>query len=199
MQARHWSGRILSRRTQSLDHYVISQRQFYLRCDQYEKPSPSLSTMCCVKSTTKGHAGQLAGATGINKLGSHQSRTPVTYLRTIRNPPPPVIQNNGPSPTVLGTLDDKIELNRRMNETLEEMTRALFKSWFVDFDPVRAKIDGRWRRGESLPGLPAEHYDLFPDRLVPVGTRGNTGGVGSEGVGGLLQLDDGTVTTWEHL
>ena len=68
---------------------------------------------------------------------------------------------------ILGTLDDKIELNRRMNETLEEMARALFKSWFVDFDPVRAKMEGRWRPGESLPGLPAEHYDLFPDRLVP--------------------------------
>ncbi len=67
---------------------------------------------------------------------------------------------------VLGTLDDKIELNRRMNDTLEGMARALFKSWFVDFEPVRAKMEGRWRRGESLPGLPAEHYDLFPDRLV---------------------------------
>ena len=67
---------------------------------------------------------------------------------------------------VLGTLDDKIELNRRMNETLEAMARALFKSWFVDFEPVRAKMEGRWRRGESLPGLPAEHYDLFPVRLV---------------------------------
>ena len=67
---------------------------------------------------------------------------------------------------ILGRLDDKIELNRRMDETLEEMARALFKSWFVDFDPVRAKMDGRWRRGESLPGLPAEYYDLFPDRLV---------------------------------
>ncbi len=67
---------------------------------------------------------------------------------------------------VLGTLDDKIELNRRMNETLEEMARALFKSWFVDFDPVRAKMDGRWRPGESLPGLPSHLYDLFPDRLV---------------------------------
>ena len=54
-----------------------------------------------------------------------------------------------------------------MNETLEEMARALFKSWFVDFDPVRAKMEGRWRRGESLPGLPADLYDLFPDRLVP--------------------------------
>ena len=68
---------------------------------------------------------------------------------------------------LLGTLDDKIELNRRMNETLEEMARALFKSWFVDFDPVRAKMEGRWRPGESLPGLPAHLYDLFPDRLVP--------------------------------
>ena len=68
---------------------------------------------------------------------------------------------------VLGTLDDKIELNRRMNETLEEMARALFKSWFVDFDPVRAKMEGRWRQGESLPGLPADLYDLFPDRMLP--------------------------------
>ena len=53
-----------------------------------------------------------------------------------------------------------------MNETLEAMARALFKSWFVDFEPVRAKMEGRWRQGEPLPGLPAEHYDLFPDRLV---------------------------------
>ena len=67
---------------------------------------------------------------------------------------------------VLGTLDDKIELNQRMNETMESMALALFKSWFVDFDPVRAKMDGRWRPGESLPGLPAHLYDLFPDRLV---------------------------------
>ena len=67
---------------------------------------------------------------------------------------------------ILGTLDDKIELNRRMNETLEEMARALFKSWFVDFEPVRAKMEGRWRRGQSLPGMPAELYDLFPDGMV---------------------------------
>ena len=61
---------------------------------------------------------------------------------------------------VLGALDDKIELNRRMNETLEAMARALFKSWFVDFDPVRAKMDGRGT------GLPQDIADLFPDRLV---------------------------------
>ena len=67
---------------------------------------------------------------------------------------------------VLGTLDDKIELNRKMNETLEAMAGALFKSWFVDFEPVRAKMDGRWRHGESLPGLPSDLYDLFPGSLV---------------------------------
>ncbi len=67
---------------------------------------------------------------------------------------------------ILGALDDKIELNRRMSQTLEAMARALFKSWFVDFDPVRAKMEGRWQRGQSLPGLPAHLYDLFPARLV---------------------------------
>ncbi len=61
---------------------------------------------------------------------------------------------------ILGTLDDKIELNRRMSETLEAMARALFKSWFVDFDPVRAKAEGR------DPGLPKPLADLFPSRLV---------------------------------
>ena len=67
---------------------------------------------------------------------------------------------------ILGTLDDKIELNRKQNETLEAMARALFKAWFVDFEPVRAKMEGRWQRGQSLPGLPAHLYDIFPDRLV---------------------------------
>ena len=78
----------------------------------------------------------------------------------------PVLPEQRAIAHVLGTLDDKIELNRRMNETLEEMARALFKSWFVDFEPVRAKMEGRWHRGESLPSLPADLYDLFPDRLV---------------------------------
>jgi type I restriction enzyme S subunit len=58
---------------------------------------------------------------------------------------------------ILGTLDDKIELNRRTNETLEAMARALFKSWFVDFEPVHAKADGRDT------GLPKGLADLFPD------------------------------------
>ena len=61
---------------------------------------------------------------------------------------------------ILGALDDKIELNRRMNETLEQMARAIFQDWFVDFGPVRAKLEGR------EPYLDAGLWDLFPDRLV---------------------------------
>jgi type I restriction enzyme S subunit len=61
---------------------------------------------------------------------------------------------------ILGSLDDKIELNRQMNETLEAMARAIFKSWFVDFDPVRAKAEGR----EPV-GMDAETAALFPDNL----------------------------------
>lgn len=63
---------------------------------------------------------------------------------------------------VLGALDDKIELNRRMNATLESMARALFKSWFVDFDPVRAKMEGK-----QPFGMDAATAALFPSRLVP--------------------------------
>jgi len=59
---------------------------------------------------------------------------------------------------ILGTLDDKIELNRRMNETLEEIARAIFKSWFVDFDPVWAKA-----AGQQPAGLAPHIVDLFPD------------------------------------
>ena len=102
--------------------------------------------------------GQMTGTSG-------RQRVPVDCLDHLEIPLPPLPEQRAIA-HVLGTLDDKIELNRRMNETLEEMARALFKSWFVDFDPVRAKMEGRWRRGESLPGLPAEYYDLFSERLV---------------------------------
>jgi type I restriction enzyme S subunit len=92
---------------------------------------------------------------------------------------------------ILGTLDDKIELNRRRNQTLEAMARALFKDWFVDFGPVRAKMEGRARQdgarsgqprtpqasdlpwpgaqagagAQGEPYLPPDLWQLFPDRL----------------------------------
>jgi type I restriction enzyme S subunit len=73
---------------------------------------------------------------------------------TVRLPPP---SEQRAIAHILGTLDDKIELNRRMNETLEAMARAIFKSWFVDFDPVRAKAEGR-----KPFGMDAATAALFP-------------------------------------
>ena len=80
-------------------------------------------------------------------------------LAKLEIPVPPPLEQRAIA-HILGTLDDKIELNRRMNGTLEAMARALFKSWFVDFDPVRAKMAGR------DPCLPQHLADLFPNRLV---------------------------------
>jgi type I restriction enzyme S subunit len=97
--------------------------------------------------------------------GSHQRVRPSDLL-SISVDIPVDLQEQRAIAHILGTLDDKIELNRRMSQTLEAMARALFKAWFVDFEPVRAKTEGRWQRGQSLPGLPAHLYDLFPDRLV---------------------------------
>ena len=88
--------------------------------------------------------------------GSAQPKFNKTDFRRIEVPVPSPPEQRAIA-HILGTLDDKIELNRRMNETLEAMARALFKSWFVDFDPVRAKAEGR------DPGLPKPLADLFPD------------------------------------
>jgi len=68
--------------------------------------------------------------------------------------------------SVLSSMDNLISNNRRVNQALETMARALFKAWFVDFEPVRAKLEGRWQRGQSLPGMPEHLYNLFPDRLA---------------------------------
>ena len=88
-----------------------------------------------------------------------QENLNITSLHGIPVPLPPLAEQRAIA-HILGTLDDKIELNRRMNETLEAMARALSKSWFVDFDPVRAKAEGR------DPRLPKPLNDLFPARLV---------------------------------
>ena len=94
----------------------------------------------------------------IESFNAGGSRRAITkgHIESFRVPLPPLHEQLAIA-RILGTLDDKIELNRRMNETLEAMARALFKSWFVDFDPVRAKAEGR------DPGLPKTLADLFPD------------------------------------
>ena len=90
--------------------------------------------------------------------GSGQPLLNQSMLSAIRTRVPPPVEQLAIS-HVLGTLDDKIELNRRMNDTLEAVEQALFKSWFVDFEPVRAKMGGRDT------GLPAELEEAFPTAL----------------------------------
>lgn len=115
-----------------------------------------------------------------HKLGEIDDGSPIpsttrsaVYVREFAVPP---IAEQKAIAAVLGALDDKIELNRRMNATLEAMARALFQSWFVDFDPVRAKLDGR-----QPVGIDQDTAALFPGTFqdsdlghVPTGWKAKT-------------------------
>ena len=165
----------------SFNRYVISQRQFYLRCDR------SLASPEFVALYFKSPEGQHQLLANASQVGVPSIAQPVTYLRTIGIPLPPLNEQQAIA-HILGTLDDKIELNRRMNETLEAMVRALFKDWFVDFDPVRAKMNG------LAPYLAPEIWDLFPDELdeenKPVGWKERAIGELCEvAIGGLWGRD----------
>jgi len=92
--------------------------------------------------------------------GSAQPQLPIRDINQIVISLPPLSEQKAIA-RILGSLDDKIELNRRMNETLEAMARAIFKDWFVDFGPTRAKIEGR------APYLPEPIWSLFPDAIDP--------------------------------
>lgn len=92
-------------------------------------------------------------------VGSTQKTISLKSISALQIPVPPPDELEAIA-FILGTLDDKIELNRRMNATLEAMARALFQSWFVDFDPVRAKLDGR-----KPAGMDEETAALFPSEF----------------------------------
>ena len=91
--------------------------------------------------------------------GSAQANISGSQIESLEVPLPPLVEQKAIA-AVLGALDDKIELNRRMNATLEALARALFQSWFVDFDPVRAKLDGR-----PPAALDPATAALFPEHL----------------------------------
>ncbi len=91
--------------------------------------------------------------------GTRMPRADWGFLSQWKIPLPPLAEQKAIA-AVLGALDDKIELNQRMNASLEAMARALFQSWFVDFDPVRAKLDGR-----PPPNLDPATAALFPEHL----------------------------------
>jgi len=138
------------------DRYIISQSQMKLTVDS-EKADPLFVYYLFNTREQQEHIRQNAIQTGV----------PHTNLGILRDTPvrlPPLPEQRAIA-HILGTLDDKIELNQRMNATLEEMARAVFKSWFVDFDPVRAKLalsEVEGAEGRDT-GLPREIADLFPD------------------------------------
>jgi len=152
--------------------YVVSQSQMKMTCNA-DKVDPLF--LFYFFRSPKGQYELLANTstTGVPAISR-----PLTTLKAIVVDIPPLSEQRAIA-HILGTLDDKIELNKKMNETLEAMARAIFKSWFVDFDPVRAKAEGR------DPALPQEIDDLFGDSFedsvlgdIPKGwhtdTLGNT-------------------------
>ena len=136
------------------DRYVISQSQFYMRCDR-RQVLPQFVTYYF--KTPEGRHKLLANT---SQVGVPSIAQPVSYLRSISIPVPPLDVQHA-IVRVLEPLDEKIELNRRMNETLDAVVQALFKSWFVDFDPIRAKIESRYDTGRPEYGA-----DQFPENLV---------------------------------
>jgi type I restriction enzyme, S subunit len=133
--------------------------------------------------------------------GSVQGYTNIPTIKQLSIPLPPLEEQRAIA-NILGSLDDKIEANRRMNETLEATARAIFKSWFVDFDPVHYKA-----RGETPPGVDAETAALFPDsfgdselgpipsgwRVIPIGDAVKAVGGSTPSTSETRYWDDGTI------
>jgi type I restriction enzyme S subunit len=130
--------------------YVQSSSMMKLTCDRSQVEPLYLFYFF---RSAQGRQELLKNASTVGTPGIGQ---PLFSLKAIRVPLPPLPEQKSIA-HILGTLDDKIELNRRMNATLEAMARALFQSWFVDCDPVRAKLDGR-----KPVGLDAATAALFP-------------------------------------
>lgn len=116
--------------------YIMGNSMMKVRCDRSKLEPLYLYYWLCSRD------GQDYIFSRVSQVGVPQIQRPLATLREATLPVPPVVHQRTIA-AVLGSLDDKIELNRRMNATLEAMARALFQSWFVDFEPVRAKLDGR--------------------------------------------------------
>jgi len=159
------------------DGWLFSGRCLRIRPDPEKLDSVFLSYLLGLPSF-KDYIRKIAvGATMLSINTEILSNVPICY-------PPLPIQHR--IAHILGSLDDKIELNRQMNETLEAMARAIFKSWFVDFDPVRAKAEGR-----QPAGMDAATAALFPDSFEEVDGREVPGGWGFGAMSNIIDLIGG--------
>lgn len=140
-------------KTSNYPRYVVSQSQLKLTLDR-QKANPYF-----IYYFLRSYDGQHRLLLNASQVGVPAIAQALTSMKTLRVPLPDIeIQTR--IVNILGRLDDKIELNRRMNQTLEAMAEAIFKSWFIAFDPVHAKAEGRDT------GLPAQIADLFPSNFV---------------------------------
>lgn len=158
--------------------YILSTSLMKLTCNR-ELVDP-LFIFYFFRSRQGRHA-LLQNASTVGTPGIGQ---PLSSLRSISVPVPPLPEQRAIA-HILGMLDDKIDVNRRLNESLGAVARAIFMSWFVDFNPVRTKTEGRER------GLPKPIADLFPDHFevseldqIPAGWQVKTVGDLAEIVGG---------------
>ncbi len=140
---------------------ILGRKGAYRGLEYSEDPFFVIDTAYYVKIKTDLHMRWLYYAIKHYKLGEIDDGSPIpsttraaVYVRELQVPPS---ETQRAIAHILGSLDDKIELNRQMNQTLEKMAQAIFKSWFIDFDPVRAQAEGRDT------GLPKGISDLFPD------------------------------------
>lgn len=132
--------------------YIVSQSQMKLTVDPM-KSDPQYLYYLFSDPTMVDYIRSNAIQTGVPHIN-------LGILRELLVTVPPLEEQRAIA-HILGTLDDRIELNRQMNQTLDELARTIFRSWFVDFDPVRAKAEGR-----EPEGMDAETAALFPDRFV---------------------------------
>lgn len=163
------------------ERYVISQRQFYLRCDR-SKADPAFITYFF-----HGSAGRHQLLANKSQVGVPSISRPTSNLKTIEVSLPSLSEQRKIA-RFLDLLDDRIDNLRATNATLEAIAQSLFKSWFVDFDPVHAKAEGR-----APEGMDAATAALFPSEFddselgpVPKGWR-------SFAFGEIAQLHKGTV------
>jgi type I restriction enzyme S subunit len=146
------------------ERYALSSSLMKLTCDR--KQVDPIFLFYFFRSNEGRHE-LLKNASTVGTPGIGQ---PLSSLRSIRVPLPPLAEQKTIA-GVLGVLDDKIELNRRMNATLEAMARALFQSWFVDFDPVKAKADGRRLKDEAPDSLFPSTFQDSELGPIPAGWR----------------------------
>lgn len=146
-------GIMPSRRRYS--RYIMGNSMMRVRCD------PSKLVPEYLYYWLSSAAGQSYLLSRVSQVGVPQLHRPLTTLREAELPVPPPADQHA-IVAILGSLDDKIELNRRANRTLEAIAYAVFKAWFVDFEPVKAKAIG----ASNFPGIGEEAFEQLPSQFV---------------------------------